>query len=226
MRLRAFIFDLDGTLIDSVEAHVKSWITSFEYVGYSNVSEDNVRKLIGLSGMDIVKILLGDDGLRMYSLIRRVKNKVFFREIREGNVELYPCAPELLAYLKSRGKLLGLASSTPNYLLIQILEIFNIMDYFDVIVGGDEVRNGKPHPDIFIRAFSKLGVDPREGSVVGDTYYDIMPANRIGAFSILVLHDSGNSLSHTPTSTADETLPKLKVRSLCELLEILKELRN
>ena len=195
-------------------------------MGYNNISEDNVRRLIGLSGRDIVKILLGDDGLRRYSLIRRVKNRVFFREIREGNVELYPCAPELLAYLKSKDKLLSLASSTPNYLLIQILEVFNIIDYFDVIIGGDEVRNGKPHPDIFIRAFSKLGVNPREGGVVGDTHYDVIPANRIGAFSILVLHDSSNNSLHTITSTADETLPKLRIRSLCELLDALKESSN
>ncbi|MCD6428669.1 MAG: HAD family hydrolase [Desulfurococcales archaeon] len=217
---RAFIFDLDGTLIDSVEAHVTSWVASFNYVGYSGVTRDDVRKLIGLSGRDIVRTLLGDSGLRKYSLIRRLKNKVFFLEIKEGNVDLYPCVLELLTYLRTTDTLLGLASSTPNYLLIQILEIFDIMDYFDAIVGGNEVESGKPNPDIFVKAFSKLGVSPREGAVVGDTYYDVIPANRIGAFSVLVLH--GNTASHNIARAINEALPKLKVRSLCELLDILK----
>ncbi len=167
-----------------------------------------------------MRILLGNSGLRKYSLIRRLKNKIFFLEIKEGNVDLYPCVLELLTYLKSRGNLLGLASSTPNYLLIQILEIFDIINYFDVIVGGDEVKSGKPNPDIFIKAFSKLGVNPREGAVVGDTKYDVVPANRIGAFSILVLHS--NTASHSVTRAINEVLPKLKVRSICELLDVLK----
>ncbi len=181
-----------------------------------------MRKLIGLSGRDIVKNLLGNDGLSKYSLIRRLKNKAFFLEIREGNVRTYPCVFELLTYLKSKGKLLGLASSTPNYLLIQILEIFDIIDYFDIIVGGDEVKNGKPSPDIFIRAFSKLGVSPKEGAVVGDTYYDIVPANGIGAFSILLLRTS--TVPHTNVEITNDTAPKLKIKSLCELFELLRNL--
>jgi len=218
--LKAYVFDLDGTLINSVEAHVSTWVISLKHVGY-DVRSDDVKKLIGLSGRDIVFGLAGEDGLMKYEIIRWLKNKGYLHEIAKGNVEVFPCAIELITYLKSKGMRVGLASSTPNYLLIHVTEIFGIIDYFDVIVGGDEVEHGKPHPEIFLRAFSKLGVRPCDGAVVGDTLYDVIPANKIGAFSILVQQGS-NTLTQHVVGNQEYSSPLLKVSSLCELLEVVR----
>ena len=117
--------------------------------------------------------------------------------------------------------MLGLASSTPNYLLIHILEIFGIIDYFDAVVGGDEVEYGKPHPEIFLRTFSKLGVNPNEGAVVGDTLYDVIPANKIGAFSIH-LQRNNNKEIEVSAHMQKYALPKFKIKTLCDFLVIIK----
>jgi len=188
IKLKAVVFDLDGTLIDSVEAHVISWITSFNEHGFRNVSREDVEKLIGLPGRTIVKIILGEEGLKRYESIRKLKDSIFLKLVVEGKVKLHKHVTDVLTEIRKMGLKVCLATSTPSYLLEVILPKMRISELFDVIVPGDRVRKGKPDPEIFLRAFREARVDPREGAVVGDSLYDIIPAKKIGSITILVLH--------------------------------------
>jgi HAD superfamily hydrolase (TIGR01509 family) len=184
--LKAVVFDLDGTLFDSVDAHIESWIIAFRLAGFGNIPYEIVKPLVGLSGKDIVKKILGSEGMGRYSKIRWFKDRVFWQMVKEGKAGLYPGVKKLLKLLRHRGYRLAIASSTPNHMLLPITDALEITNYFNVLVGGDEVKRGKPEPDIFIKAFSRLGVNPPEGIIVGDTAYDILPAKKIGALAVLV----------------------------------------
>ncbi len=189
MAIRLVIFDLDGTLIDSVRAHAEGWSFAIERLGLADASADDVVDLIGLPGDAIVGKIAGEVGLRHYASIRKLKDRHLLSQVFGGAVRPFPDSVPCLSYLKSRGYLLGLASSTPNYLLVPVLERLGLLDFFDYTVGGDEVVRGKPHPDIFVRAVEKAGVGLREAAVVGDTEYDTVPAKSVGMLSILVARD-------------------------------------
>jgi HAD superfamily hydrolase (TIGR01509 family) len=184
--VKAFIFDLDGTLIDSVDAHVTTWVKAFKVVVGISVDEGEVYPLIGMSGRDIVRKILGKVSESEYAKIRWVKDRAFMKELKGGRVTLFPGVTQALRILKKEGYLIGMASSTPNRLLLHIIDYLGITDFFDAVTGGDEVRRGKPDPEIFLRAMKKLGVVPEETVVVGDTAYDVCPAHRIGAIPVLV----------------------------------------
>lgn len=186
MERRLVVFDLDGTLIDSIGAHAESWAFAFERLGLAKVGRESLINLIGLPGDAIVRSVLGELGLQYYNRIRWLKDRHFLKQVAIGRVRLYPDTVLCLNHLKNRGYLLGIATSTPNYVLLPLLEKLGIVDYFDYTVGGDEVRRGKPSPDIFLRVVEKAGVHPEETMVVGDTVYDTAPAREVGMTSILV----------------------------------------
>lgn len=183
--IKAIVFDLDGTLIDSVRLHAVSWIKAFQAHGYHNVSLEDIEMLIGLPGNRIVERVLGADALNRYQSIKRIKDREFLSLI--SNVRLYPYATKVIKEIKNMGLKLALATSTPSYILNRLLPLFNLDKEFSVIIPGEIVSEGKPNPEIFLKAFQSLDTDPEEGVIVGDSEYDIIPAKLIGSISILIL---------------------------------------
>ena len=217
---KGIIFDLDGTLIDSVDSHVTSWIISFDKVMKRKTDPKEIRKLIGLSGKDIVKRLFGREGINRYKEIRWVKDRTFLNEIRTEKVRLFPGSLKLLKELKSNGKLIGIATSTPIYMAIHILEYFNIIKYADAIVCGDEVNKGKPNPEIFIKCIRRLDISPTETTVVGDTLYDILPALSINARATLV------NANHSILLDLSVNGSFMTFSNICSLLDCMKRTSN
>jgi len=211
MPIKAIVFDLDGTLINSTRLHARSWIKSFEYHGFRDVDEGYVEMLVGLPGVEIVRLVLGEAGLRIYGSIRKLKNEIYLNYIDELNV--YPGVYEVLNTLIDMGLKLGIASSTPSQVLDRVLDFLNLKAFFNVVVPGDAVLKGKPNPEIYLKAFSSLGVDPKSGVVVGDTVYDIIPAKIINAYSILVTHGRDVSI---------DVEPDFKVAEIPEILDIVR----
>lgn len=215
MFIKAVVFDLDGTLIDSVHFHAKSWVKSFEVHGFKNVDEKYVESLVGLPGIEIVHVVLGEPGLKIYDSIRRLKNDVYLSYIDE--LRVYPGVYEVLSTLTGMGLKLGIASSTPSQVLRRVLDRLDLRRFFNVVVPGDSVLKGKPDPEIYIKAFNSLGVDPRDGVVVGDTVFDVIPAKIINSRSILVTHGRNLKL---------DVEPDFKIVEIPEVVNIVRMLRS
>ena len=208
-------FDLDGTLLDSVDAHVESWIKAFEENGIKGISKGELYKLIGLPGQVIVEKVGGVEAMKKYRSIRELKDEVFIDMLDRGVVKVYADVEDTLMILRDKGYRLGLSTSTSSYILEKLSISFKIKKYFDVIVPGDEVEKGKPYPDIFIKVFSELGVNPKQGIVVGDSEYDIIPAKEIEATAILVNY-MGRSLY-----SSWKIKPDIVISKISDLLKIL-----
>ncbi|MEM4594576.1 MAG: HAD family phosphatase, partial [Zestosphaera sp.] len=180
--IRGVVFDLDGTLVDTVDLHVLTWVEACRELGVE-VSEAYVRGLVGLSAEDIAKSLVSDFNKALR--LAKLKRKIYLARVNE--VKLFPEVPEVLEELKYvYGLRLAVASSTNLETIVAVLKAKNIMDFFDSFVGSDIVSRGKPEPDMFIEALNRIGVRPHESFIVGDTEYDIIPANLIGAISVLI----------------------------------------
>jgi len=174
LKVRAVIFDIDGTLIDSLDVIAESLVEAAKEIGY-NIESKDVKKLIGMPGKEIVKQLLKvSDPQQIKEILEKwEKNQ---RKIYAKRVKLYPKVKETLEYLKSRGFKLAAATSLTSDKAKEILRMFNIEKYFDTYVAADDVKEGKPSPDVFLEAVRRLDVKNEECIVVGDTEYDILAA--------------------------------------------------
>ncbi|MEL9940860.1 MAG: HAD family hydrolase [Ignisphaera sp.] len=182
------VFDLDGTLVDSVEVHVYAWKEACKALGIVKGAEDEekfvefVRGLVGLAPIDIAYNITKD--MQMAQRLAEVKQRIYLSKI--GEVKIFPGVDKALENLKKMGLRIAIASSVPRKVIESVIKANNIARYIDAYVGSDEVSKRKPDPEMFLKALERIGVEPTNAVIVGDTEYDIAPANRIGAVSILI----------------------------------------
>ncbi len=182
-RIKGVAFDLNGTLVDSVEQHVRAWARAFKRNGF-HVEEAKLRPFIGLSSPKVVRAFVGNVNDQIMEKVD-TDYKTYFGELI-NEIKAFPEAPESLSSLRRAGIKIAVASSSELAVALRVLEQSKLRPYADALVGGDEVLLGKPDPEIYIEAFRRIEVTPRMGAVVGDTEYDTVPAHRIGALAIAV----------------------------------------
>jgi HAD superfamily hydrolase (TIGR01549 family) len=183
----AFLFDLDGTLIDSVYQHVVAWRDALEGVGI-NLAVWKIHRRIGMSG-----------GLFVTALARELDTELdreTLAELPHLHVEAYirqfesvrplPGASELLATLTEHGVRWAIATSGVERYARLGLGLLELPD--DVpLVTRDQVRYAKPDPDLFLTAAERIGADIRDSIVVGDSVWDMLAAQRARALGIGLL---------------------------------------
>ena len=177
-RIKAVVFDLDGTLVESYSAHIQAWIRSVAAVGVY-VQEEDVRPHMGRSSDDISRALLGQRPESQISAASARKDREYY-EILPRVLEPVEGASETLSELRRRGFKISVASSNPTRIILRSLEAVGLNGLADSVTSQDEVSKGKPAPDLFLRAAEKLGVDGRECLAVGDTCYDVLGARSAG----------------------------------------------
>ena len=184
--IKAVIFDVDGTLLDTERIYMKAWKEAAAEAGY--VMPDSVlQKTRAVNTKDAARIFEEEIGNGFsYQAVRPIRVRIAEEIIRRESPILKPGVLELLAFLEEKGIRLAVASSTNQQGTREHLAESRILDRFEVVVGGDMVTNGKPHPDIFLKAAETLGLAPEACIVVEDSPAGIRAAHAAGMKAVLV----------------------------------------
>jgi len=181
------LFDLDGTLVDSVYQHVAAWHDALSSCGIA-LSMWRIHRKIGMSGGLFVRGLMRELGVELdpevASELRRRHAEAY--AARFGGVVALPGARELLATLTALGAPWAIATSGGRNVADRTLALLDVPPHVP-IVTRDEVARAKPDPDLFLRAAEKLGVAVQHSIVVGDSVWDLLAARRAGALGVGLL---------------------------------------
>ncbi|KQP96742.1 HAD family hydrolase [Methylobacterium sp. Leaf117] len=185
--VRAVIFDIDGTLLDSVDLHAQAWVDAFAHFGVT-VSHDQARSQIGKGGDQLLPVFLDAERMeREGEAIEAYRSDLFKRDYLP-KVKPFPGVRALFQHLKEEGITLALASSGKGSEVAHYQSLLEIEDLTDVVVSSDDVERSKPFPDIFQAALTKLAPLSAEAAIViGDTPYDAEAANKAGLRTVGVL---------------------------------------
>ncbi|MEE7492545.1 HAD family hydrolase [Methylobacterium oryzae CBMB20] len=185
--MRAVIFDIDGTLLDSVDLHARAWVEAFAHFGVTTDFAD-VRRQIGKGGDELMPVFLSEERIeREGETIEAYRSDLFKRRYL-SEVRPFPGVRPLFEHIRSAGLKIALASSGKRSEVEHYTEILEIGDLVDVATSSDDADRSKPHPDIFEAALEKLdGVAPDAIIVVGDTPYDAEAAAKAGLRTVGLL---------------------------------------
>jgi HAD superfamily hydrolase (TIGR01509 family) len=176
---RAVLLDVDGTLVDSNDAHARAWVETFDEFGY-DIPFERVRPLIGMGGDKLIPAVLGisadsDEGKRLSD--RRGK---IFRERHLPGVRAFPQATALLERMLRDGLTLVVATSARGEELTGLLRAGALEDLIDDAVTKSDVDGSKPDPDVIVAALQRAKRPAAEAVMLGDTPYDIEAALKAG----------------------------------------------
>lgn len=194
---KAFIFDLDGVIVDTAKYHYLAWQKLSNQLGINFTPEDN-ELLKGVSRVRSLDIILG---IGNYQASQEDKNKWLIQknedylsylvDMDEG--EILPGVVQVLQFLKQNNQAIALGSASKN--ARPILEKTGIISYFDVIVDGNDVTNAKPDPEVFLNAAKALGIANEDSIVFEDSVAGVQAANIANMISVgigeeTVLHEA------------------------------------
>ncbi|SAK84295.1 HAD family hydrolase [Caballeronia temeraria] len=182
----AAIFDVDGTLIDSVDLHALAWHEAFAHFGH-DVSFEQARSQIGKGGDNLLPVFLSDADLADHGKALEAWRGEHFKANYLRMVRPFAAVPELFRKLRSEGVKLAIGTSAKKDELDVYLDISGVPDLIDVTVSSEDVETSKPAPDVFQAALHKLGVEPVNAIVIGDSPYDAQAASKTGLRTIGLL---------------------------------------
>ena len=183
MPFDGLILDVDGTLVDSNDAHARAWVDAFAECGI-DVPFARLRPLIGM-GTD--KLLPAAAGVEEDTLLGRAlaaRRGEIFRTRYLPTVRPFPGVPDLLCELRDDGFKLVVASSAEKEDLQRLLAVARAEWLLDAATSGDEAERSKPDPDVVHAALRKLALAPELACMLGDTPYDVAAATRAGVATI------------------------------------------
>ena len=194
-QIRAVIFDMDGTLVDAQEWHYRALNEALEIFGFTISREDHEGRFDGLPTRVKLQMLSDSFGFpkHLHGLVNEVKQD---RTIREIYKNCFPRVEQLLmmSWLKDRGVKIAVATNSIRETATAMLKSSRLEPFLDVLVTNEDVKNSKPHPDIYLKTCELLDVDISAVLVVEDHEYGVAAAQAAGCKVVRV---SGVSDVHT-----------------------------
>lgn len=189
MALDALLFDIDGTLLDTNDAHVDAWLESFARFGY-RIARDRIEVEVGKGGDKLVPAILGEGADAEHGdALRKNQPAAFKRIATERGIRPFPGALALLRAARDAGLKVALATSSQKEHLRTLRDAsgIDVTESCDLLVTADDAAESKPAPDIVAAAVRKLRMTPAQCALVGDTLYDMQSARRAGVIGLGVL---------------------------------------
>jgi beta-phosphoglucomutase family hydrolase len=177
---RAFIFDMDGTIVDNMAFHTRSWITFFEQRGMSLDAEEFFRATAGRQGKEIIRAHMGEHLNDDEVLALNLEKELVYRELYGPHRKTVGGFDALIARAREQGIALAVATSAPTANIEFTLDGLDLRRHFDVVVGAADVARGKPNPDGFLLAAERCGVAPEHCIVFEDAPLGVEAARRAG----------------------------------------------
>jgi HAD superfamily hydrolase (TIGR01509 family) len=184
-RICGVLLDVDGTLVDSNDAHARAWEQAFRQHGY-DVPFDRVRPLIGMGGDKILPMLAGIEPDSIDGQLVSDQRRVLFMREHLPFVKPQPGARQLVGRLRERGVRTAVASSAQAEEMAGLLKVAGVDGLVDEVVTTSEAGASKPDADTIQLALEKIACPPRQVVLVGDTPYDVEAAARAGVATIAV----------------------------------------
>lgn len=180
----AVIFDMDGVLVNSYQAHFDSWNRMLADKGLS-LSPETFAESFGRTNQDIIPEIWPDQAGDPQTIAAWSHEKeIAYRQILQEDFPEMPGAGDLILSLREAGFDLAIGSSGPPENIQVVLDNLPHGDCFGVQVTGSDVKQGKPHPEVFLKAAEKLGVPPHRCAVVEDALAGLEAARRAGMLPI------------------------------------------
>ncbi len=184
--IKGAVFDMDGLMLDTEKLLVKFWRQAAAEYGYEMTFEHvlGIRSLSRKYSVPKLKAIFGEQF--EFEQIRSRRIELMNSYIDENGFEIKKGLFELLDYLRDNGYKIAVATATDRIRAGIYLERAGAIDYFDEIICGDMVKNGKPEPDIYLTAVEKLGLGPNECAAFEDSPNGIISAYRAGCRVIMI----------------------------------------
>lgn len=180
------LFDIDGTLIDSVDLHARCWQEAFEHFGYE-IPFSAIRSQIGKGGDQLMPMFLPKEDLKDRGKeIEKYRKQLYLRDYLP-KVNAFPEVPELFEVIRAHNQKMALASSASDEELERYKQLIPMDDYVQATTTSDDAEKSKPHPDIFEAAIKKLRLSPNQLIAVGDSPFDAIAARRADVETVGVL---------------------------------------
>jgi beta-phosphoglucomutase family hydrolase len=198
MTTRALIFDMDGTMVESMPAHARSWAEFRKRHGIAMSVEEILRQTTGRTGVECIRLLLGDElsderARQLAGEKEQIYRDIFAHEFRE-----VAGFARFLQQAQERGLKVAVATAGDQHNLAFVLKHLDLKKQPDAQVRGDQGLPGKPAPDIFLEAARQLGADPKECIVFEDAPFGIEAAGRAGMRAVAICS------THQPDELAGE----------------------
>ena len=185
--ITAVIFDIDGTLVDSVDLHAEAWAVTFAKYG-KQIDVNTVRRQIGKGSDQLLPVFFSPAELTQFGEQLEQERSALFKRDYLPRVKAFPQTRELCERIKQDGKQIALASSAKEDEVKVYTQLARIEDLLTGETSSEDVAQSKPHPDIFAAALKQVGNPPAdEAIVVGDTPYDAKAAGKLQLRTIGVL---------------------------------------
>ena len=184
---KAVIFDIDGTLVDSVDLHAAAWAATFAKYG-KQIAVNDIRRQIGKGSDQLLPVFFSQTELQEFGEAMEKERGELFKRDYLPRVTAFPKTRELFERIRQEGTQIALASSAKAEEVATYKQLARIEDLLAGETSAEDVEKSKPHPDIFAAALKEVGNPPVEDViVVGDTPYDAEAAGKLNLRTIGVL---------------------------------------